>query len=103
MTNWYVAILFVLAPSDSSVFPLVPLLQLSITAFTVTGTAKLIKRGTKAKPAVTMGQALKLSVPLPNVVQLDTDLVYDFALNVVQNLKIEHDARTGINVLVVNS
>jgi hypothetical protein len=69
------------------------------------GISKLAAAGAKLaqQPAVAPTQNLVFTMPLPSVVQLDTDLFADFAANVVQSLKIEHDARTGINTLMMQS
>lgn len=92
--------------------------QLCIVATVTSSTSKTFKKssagssaskfsavGAKVaqQPAVSATQNLIFTMPLPSVVQLDTDLFSDFAANVVQSLKIEHDARTGINSLTMQS
>jgi hypothetical protein len=92
--------------------------QLCIVATVTSSTSKTFKKssagssaskfstvGAKVaqQPAVSATQNLIFTMPLPSVVQLDTDLFSDFAANVMQSLKIEHDARTGINSLTMQS
>jgi hypothetical protein len=76
---------------------------LQVQALTVTSTTKVFKRGTRVRPAVPTNQIMSLTVSLPSVVQLDTDLVMEFAINLMSNLKIEHDSRTGINYLITSN
>lgn len=57
----------------------------------------------KPQLAVSPPQTLRFTMPLPSVVQLDPELFADFAANVVQSLKIEHDTRTGVNTLLMHS
>lgn len=57
----------------------------------------------KPQLAVSPPQTLRFTMPLPSVVQLDPELFADFAANVVQSLKIEHDTRTGVNTLLMHT
>jgi hypothetical protein len=72
---------------------------LQVQALTVTSTTKVFKRGTRVRPAVPTNQIMSLTVSLPSVVQL----VMEFAINLMSNLKIEHDSRTGINYLITSN
>lgn len=77
--------------------------SLTCSAFIVQASSQSYKKGVRTRPAVPNGTMLQLTTALPSVVQADSDLIVSFAENLIQGLKIEHDCRTGENMLVLAS
>eukprot|EP01039_Chlorochromonas_danica_P007729 gene7729-8540_t len=83
-----------LSPSEDS---------LTCSALIAQASSQSYKKGTRTRPAVPHGTMLTLTAALPSVVQADSDLIVSFAENLLQGLKVEHDCRTGENMLVLAS
>ncbi len=65
-------------------------------------TRSQFKRGAKVSPAVPSGLVLTLSTPLPSIIQADPDMITSFAENLSKNIKVEHDSKSGDNILVTS-
>ena len=72
--------------------------------FFVQNTLERYKKGSRIiRPAVVAGTSCKLYVSMPSIVQADPEMILSFAENLAQNVKVEHDCRTGENTLVIAS
>jgi hypothetical protein len=58
-------------------------------------------RGKAQRPAVPAGSTVTMMVSLPSIVQADPEMILSFAENLSQNLKVEHDSRSGENTLLI--
>jgi hypothetical protein len=76
---------------------------LVVTAIFTSCTKTSFKKGLRSRPALLAGSVLTLSTPLPSVVQADPDMIFSFAENLSRNIRVEHDCKSGINVLLTAS
>jgi hypothetical protein len=76
---------------------------LHVSALLVTSSAQQFKKGSRARAAVMRGSLLSLSIAVPSLIQADPDLILSFAENLVKTLRIEHDCKTGDNLLITGS
>lgn len=74
---------------------------LTINAFVVNSSEHFFKKGNRSRPAIPSGTMLSLTTPIPSLLQADGENIISFAENLLQNVKIEHDCKTGENSLVI--
>lgn len=74
---------------------------MAVTAQFVSSTVFQFKRGSRHRPAVHAGSAVRVATSLPSVIQADPDLLLTFAENLAGSLKVEHDCKTGENELII--
>lgn len=74
--------------------------QMAVRVWVMTGTATQFLRG--LRPAVVKDSSLCLITSLPSVIHADPELMNTFANNLVQNVRIHHDGKTGKNTLTID-
>lgn len=64
-------------------------------------TNKFIIKGRRAVPALSMDTTLQLSINLPSILLIDTELVKEYFQQISQNIRIIHNGMTGENKIIL--
>lgn len=73
-----------------------------VVAFIINNSTTMFKKGNRySRPAVMSGLSLRYYTVLPSVVFADSEIISSYAENLIKNLRIEHDSKSGENKLIV--